>query len=168
MVLGRIFKGDCKKQKTLNNRSFFLFLMKAIILILILVLFTVGCEQAELQEEISTAEAQETLNANIELATDKELYHSNEMMNINVDISADKEEENITVKVYGIYASRNRLDLTKNTALSQGDNNIAFEYKTPSCNTCSGIKAGRYQITADILKDGSKIASVSKNIDIEQ
>ncbi|MBW2991722.1 hypothetical protein KY345_00710 [Candidatus Woesearchaeota archaeon] len=136
------------------------------ILFILLAIFLVGCQETEL--DIQEVSEETPPQANLELTTDKDLYHSNEMMNINVNIATDMQADNVSVRVYGIYASRNRLDMSKNLDLNIGSNDAVFEFKTPSCNTCSGIRAGTYEINAEISKDGEVIGKTSKEIEIRQ
>lgn len=133
------------------------------ILILLAILFIAGCEEVQLEENTQTTE----LIPHFSLSTGKDLYHSNEMMNISFDINSEM-KENITVRVYGIHASRNRLDMSKEVELVPGENTVEFDYMTPSCTGCAGIKPGTYKINAEFSKDGEVLGSMSKDIEIRQ
>jgi len=138
--------------------------MKHIFFILAALLFLAGCKQAEITNNpTSKILSQSSMQLNL----DKNIYHSNEQMNITVQIETNKTAENANIKVYGIYASRNRLNLSKTTNLSEGNNLILFEYKTPSCNTCSGIRPGMYDITAEVEYNGT-MTKETKQIEIQQ
>jgi hypothetical protein len=88
-------------------------------------------------------------------------------MNISVSINANKPVENVSVKVYGIYASRNRIELSKTIKLEPGNNIVEFDFRTPSCNRCSGISPGNYSITAEAEYSGTTIKE-TKQIEIQQ
>ena len=129
------------------------------LLISLFLIFIVGCTaQSAVIKEIS-------INS-LTLATDKELYHSNE--NMNVSVTADISDAcNATLRVYGINSRYNRLDKTQIVKLSKGLNTLSVDYTTPRCNTCSGIKAGTYDITAE-LKIENTTSNASKKVDIQQ
>lgn len=132
------------------------------LIILFIILFITGCENLQIQE-LKTYE----LEPYFSLSTDKELYHSDEMMNITFSIDSEI-KNNITVRIYGIYASRNRLDMKKDVQLIPGDNEIIFNYMTPKCTGCLGINPGTYEINAEFYKDGKTVGSVKKDIEVRQ
>jgi hypothetical protein len=103
----------------------------------------------------------------ISLSTDKPLYHSNEVMKIDVGV-VSMNQMNVQLKVYGIYASRNRLDNVQDVNIIAGENKFSVDYTAPSCNTCSGIKAGNYSITAELVSGNKSLAKVVKNVEIQQ
>lgn len=134
-----------------------------IILILTLAsLFIAGCTN-----EIANSRP-ENITLNMNLNTDKELYHSNEVMKIKLDFRSSEDMGTAAVNVYGIYAARNRMDLSGNVNIISGDNEVYFEFTTPSCNSCSGISPGNYTITAEIIKDRIIIAKAEKIIEVQQ
>lgn len=137
--------------------------MKQALIILILVLsFIAGCSTQTAEHKT------ENLTLNMNLNTDKELYHSNELMKIKLDFRSTADMGTAAVNVYGIYAGRNRMDLSGNVNIINGDNEVYFEFATPSCNSCSGISPGNYTITAEIVKDDVVIAKKAKIIEIQQ
>lgn len=128
--------------------------MKKIIIFLFL-LFVIGCTT-------------EFITSSITLTTDKNLYHSNEVMKITANINSPVELNNATIRFYGIYASRYRLDKTKTVNLQKGQNIVTLEYNAPSCFGCSGIKPGTYKINADIIHNKETLANSSVDIEIRQ
>ena len=136
------------------------------IMILALVILLAGCGQ-EIRNDVRS-EIISPVYAEMQLSTDKELYHSNELMNINVEIGCERDIENAGIKVYGIYASRNRLDISSTANITEGENNLQFGFMTPPCNTCSGITAGSYEITAELSDGGKVIATATKKIEVKQ
>jgi len=138
--------------------------MKKLLLTFILVLFLAGCQ--ETKEATYTTEQGSAVG--VSLSTEKELYHSNEMMKIHVDMLASNFINGAELRVYGIYAGSYRLDYKRSVDLEKGSNEADIEYRTPSCNTCSGIKAGNYDIIAELTKNGNIIGKSTKRIEIQQ
>lgn len=132
---------------------------------LILLIFIIGCETIQLRapDEISSFSLDE-----INLATDKELYHSGEMMHIAFDINSPVAINNLSVRFYGIHAGNYRLDQTKIVNLTKGENTIRIDYNAPSCYGCAGISPGIYQISADVIYDEEILTNTSVDIEIQQ
>ncbi len=124
---------------------------------LILLFFVVGCETAHL---LSIGE--------IILTTDKELYHSGEMIHIATDINSPMDLSNTTIRFYGIYSGRYRLDQTKIVDLNAGENVITLDYNAPSCYGCSGISPGVYQINVDVVYNEETLANASVDVEMRQ
>ena len=133
--------------------------------LLILLIFIIGCETAQLRapDEITPVSL-----AKINLATDKELYHSGEMMHITVNVNSPVSLNNVSVKFYGIHASKYRLDQTKIVDLHEGENIITLGYNAPRCYGCAGISPGTYQISADVIYNEETLATASVDIEIRQ
>lgn len=156
--------------------------MKQIIFVLIIVLFLAGCEETSLNQQTIDVRAEEEImekteqitventepEISIALSTDKELYHSNEIMKVTVDIECNIQVRNATLRVYGIHASRYRLDKNQAVNLEPGNNTVVIDYKTPSCNRCSGIRPGTYEVSAELSYGGIGAAKATKNIEIQQ
>ncbi|MBD3204537.1 hypothetical protein GF327_09680 [Candidatus Woesearchaeota archaeon] len=141
--------------------------MKQIILILLILLF-LSCSN----QKINSSEAvviDPPLVVRMNLNTDKSLYHSNELMNISVSMDSNKNIPNVTLNVKGIYSkNRYRLDKVQMINLFKGNNVVVVEYKTPKCNTCSGIRQGVYEIIAELSVDSVLVANNSAKIKIKQ
>lgn len=105
---------------------------------------------------------------NLSFSTDKELYHSNEIMKIKVFVNSEDEIKDTLVKVYGIMSGYYRLNIEERRNLNKGLNEINFEYRTPSCTGCAGIRQGNYEITAELIYNDKTIKKETKNIEIRQ
>ena len=127
--------------------------MKLIYLFLFLI-FIIGCETE--------------VDSSITLETDTDVYHSGEIIHITSQIQSPADINGVLVRFYGIDAGRYRLDETITTNLVKGENTIAFEYTAPSCNTCSGINPGVYNINVDVMDNQETLVSETINIEIRQ
>ena len=142
--------------------------MKQILLITAILLLITGCAEQKIAQQKSEDTTASTQQLSAAIETDKETYHSSEMMSINITLSSNTDIENASVRIYGIEASGNRIDISKQTNIKQGKNTVNFEYTTPKCNTCSGIKPGTYQLNTEVMQKGEIIAKTSKDINIQQ
>lgn len=102
----------------------------------------------------------------INLTTDKDLYHSNEIIKVTADIDSPVQLNNVSVRFYGIYSRRYRLDQTKIVDLNKGDNIITLDYQAPKCYGCAGIKPGTYKINADIIYNEETLTNTSVDIEL--
>jgi len=124
----------------------------------LLLFFVIGCIPIQLQSSIGE----------ITLSTDKGLYHSGEIIHITVSINSPIEIENVTIRFYGIYSRRYRLDQTKVVDLDKGENNVTLDYNAPRCYGCSGISPGTYQISADVIFNGENLVNSTVDVEIRQ
>ena len=109
------------------------------------------------------------MNFNINISTDKELYISREISNITVTIESSDDLNNVTLKVYGIYAkSRYYLDTANAVNLTSGTNVNNIIYNLPSCTGCAGISPGTYKIYAETIYNSTTISNSTKDIEIRQ
>lgn len=97
------------------------------------------------------------------LALDSDLYHSKEVMMFNVTISSNVELDGLILK-----SNLDEWRVVEETMdIVAGDNDVRFGYQLPSCNTCSGVRAGVHDfhvnIYYDSLIDGDKVS-----VDIQQ
>lgn len=102
------------------------------------------------------------------LTTDKELYHSGEVMHISSHIVSSTALNNVSVRFYGIYAGRYRLDQNTVVDLNKGENDIEIDYNAPRCYGCSGIQPGTYSINVAVSYNGEVLANSSVNVEIRQ
>jgi hypothetical protein len=139
--------------------------MKQILFLIALILIA-GCTSvAQMQiNEPKTVPSIEKIN----LKTDKDLYHSGEIIHIEAKISSEMALSNATVRFYGIYASRYRLDQTKTSDLTIGENIVILDFTAPRCYGCAGISPGTYQISVDVVYGNETLANVTKDIEIRQ
>ena len=137
---------------------------KIYFIIAVLVLMAACTQQTEIQ---SSSTEPLTPSAALTLETDKDVYHSGETMNINVNVVSNEVFDG-DLMVYGINSRYYRLNKTKEVNLTKGLNTFIFEYKAPSCNTCSGIRAGAYDVTAKLTYQNETIANSTISVDIQQ
>ncbi len=133
--------------------------MKKILFILSL-LFLMGCESRTIGPTGSAY--------GMQLSTDKNVYHSNEIMNITIDIQSNTDTKNMTLRIYGIYSGKNRLERTKTITLKKGANTESITYKTPRCTGCAGIRPGTYKVNAQLKYNNTLLVNTSNDIDIAQ
>jgi hypothetical protein len=137
------------------------------IYIFLFIVSLISCTTQTLNNTVIKQE--EPLSIEMDLNTEKELYHSNELMKINVTINSNKELNNASLIVKGINSrKRFRLNKEQKINLKKGVNSFIVEYTTPRCNTCSGIKEGTYEIIAKLIHDENIIANNSSNVEIKQ
>ena len=104
----------------------------------------------------------------LELSLNKDLFRSGELVSMQVLITSEKMMTDAEVHIYGIYASRYRLNETVSADIVPGENKVTFAYTAPSCNTCAGIRAGTYTIEAELIYLGKAVARDRKEIEIRQ
>lgn len=107
-------------------------------------------------------------SVDVEITTDKEIYHSGDRMNITVSLESSKGVDNVDINIEGIKSNRGiyKISRSMNKNLTAGENNISFEYITPSCGPCSGINKGAYFINTTVSY-GEDITNSSHSIIIE-
>ncbi|MBD3261159.1 MAG: hypothetical protein GF334_05670 [Candidatus Altiarchaeales archaeon] len=102
--------------------------------------------------------------------TNKELYRSRERMNMSVNIHSPL-NSSCEVWVHGIkpYRKSNleRLYLKKDVDLNAGLNEVVFEYKLPSCTSCSGIREGSYEVVCEV-SCGNQTLIQNKSIEVRK
>ncbi|MFH1403525.1 MAG: hypothetical protein ABIH11_04570 [Candidatus Altiarchaeota archaeon] len=105
-------------------------------------------------------------------ATDKGLYKSKELMNLSFSIVSNRDVGEVWVFVYGIRQGSehptNRLDEKFKANLSEGANTLSVSHMLPSCNTCSGIRAGNYTLRLEVIQGKKIIAKASTDIELVQ
>ncbi|MBW3015788.1 hypothetical protein KY330_05165 [Candidatus Woesearchaeota archaeon] len=138
---------------------------KIILFGLLTLILVVGCQTQAFKLE----DTEEPLTVSvISFTTDRELYHSNEVIRMASSISSNRELENVTVRFYGIMASRNRIDESIVRPLVVGENTLEVEYQAPSCYGCAGVRPGTYQITCEVLNSGELAATRTIDIELRQ
>ena len=123
-------------------------------LFVILVLLTSGCLLRSGVSITTLPPIKESKLAIDFFSVPKNVYHSNENMNVTLVVRSPSNFENATLKIYGIYSRRYRLNETVQFNLSKGVKIVSFDYTTPSCFGCAGIQPGEYNITAELLVGG--------------
>jgi len=138
--------------------------MKKILLFLVLI-FVIGCQvEGNLVSEPATVPSVDSVS----LMLDKDLYHSGEIIHIDANVNSEMVLNNVTVRFYGIHASRYRLDNSQIVDLDVGDNKVVLDYKAPPCYGCAGIKPGTYYIKADVIYQEEVLGTASVDIEIRQ
>ncbi len=119
--------------------------------------------------EETTSTTEKSMELEVSIETDKDLYHSNEQINITVTVKSVKEIGGSALRVYGLKKSSFYfLDTKENIDIKSGVNTYSYEMKTPRCNVCSGIKAGTYNINAEITYLGEVVGKGTKKVEIRQ
>jgi len=114
---------------------------------------------------------EENLFTQIQITSDKSLYHSGEKINLNLVIETTQDVESADLYLYGIKDKYNSYSLyeVKKINLTKGQKNF-FEQSSdlPYCNSCSGIKEGDYLIYAKLIKDNVLIGQAELKITLKQ
>ena len=107
---------------------------------------------------------------NLNLSTDKKVYHSSEEMELTAVVETPGRLENVTIRVYGIKDRRGnfRIDAKREVNIEPPGTKETFVFRMPSCYGCAGVSPGKYEIFAEILKDGEIIGNLSKTITLEK
>ncbi len=102
---------------------------------------------------------------NVKVEVDKKLYHSGENILTKVTINSPFAIPDVYLRVYGIYANRNRIEEYRQVSINEGDNTFEFTFTTPKCYGCAGISPGMYDIAVDV----APIVSTGKTeIEVQQ
>ncbi len=135
--------------------------MKNIILLVFLaisVMLLFGCVTEEMQD---IEDARISLN---NVSADKAVYHSSEVVNLVMEIYSSTNAQNVTVTAKGI---GDRFNKRRVLNLTEGVNELSFAYKLPRCNVCGGIRAGKYNLSCEVIS-GSAIIKDYVTVDILQ
>jgi len=105
----------------------------------------------------------------MQVFTDKDVYHSKEQMDIEVHIDSAHGCQKLQLAVYGLdTGTKPRIYEVIPLNLTKGNNMIRMGYTLPSCNTCSGIPAGDYEINAELYFNNSLVYNATMKIRLEQ
>jgi len=105
----------------------------------------------------------------LNFSTDKAAYRSNEFMNLTLLIVSQGYTGEGMAVFEGIPArGRSVLSVNHKFNLSVSLNRISVLFKTPSCNTCAGVKAGRYQINASVYFNNQLLKVIPTEVEIIQ
>jgi len=104
----------------------------------------------------------------VSLGTDKKVYRSHEKMNITVDLKSGRQIQNASLHVYGIHSNYNRLDAILPLNLTAGADTVEFQYTTPSCFGCAGIRAGAYNVSVELVVDGVVVGNQTVEIEMKK
>ena len=139
------------------------------ILLVLLIISLVGC-QSNLMNIYNTESENQPLSVQISLETDKDIYQSNQQMIITVKALSNKDLNDTNIQVNGIFSRDSyRLSISEQVNLLSGKEEIIeLHYTTPRCNTCSGIRAGTYEIIAIVSKGTEELSRINKSIQLKQ
>lgn len=117
----------------------------------------------------TTASIEEPKTVQVSVSTDKNTYHSNEPIRISVDITCNDSIEGAALRIYGLKRGNFYfLNTKKSININAGGNEFLFQEKTPRCNSCSGLRAGTYSITAEVTYRGEDIGDGTAKIELRQ
>jgi len=109
------------------------------------------------------------ISVEIKVATDETVYSSHQTMDIEVEVKSELNIGGAALRVYGLERRGYFfLDQKKPIVISSGDNLFEFEYTTPACSACSGLRAGDYYVKAEIEYIGQIIGVGNTSIRIKQ
>ncbi len=112
-----------------------------------------------------------SLNVQINATANKSIYISYEKVIIDIDLLSNQNLNDVLIKAKGItsrlkrdYFNQNKIiDLPKQT-----NQKIILSQTLPSCNSCSGLSPGNYQIAVTAEYQGQILAAKKINLTIKQ
>ena len=107
---------------------------------------------------------------NLNLSTDKKVYHSSEEMELTAVVETSGRLENVTIRVYGIKDRRGnfRIDAKREVNIEPPGTKETFVFRMPSCYGCAGVSPGKYNLTVEVSKDGKVLGNFSKEVKLEK
>lgn len=97
------------------------------------------------------------LNVQITSFTDKLIYRSYENILLYVDLVSNNDLDGVTISAKGITSSlgKNYFDQSQIVTLQKGSvKEIKLNQSLPSCNSCSGLAPGNYEIDVTVSYQG--------------
>lgn len=121
------------------------------------------CEDASAK---TTARDKPVMN----LASDREIYHSSEEMRLNAIAGPSENSENVTLRIYGIRDNSGNLRVSeeRNATMGQDGLNETFVFRMPSCYGCAGVSPGEYEIVMEMWRNGELAGNCSKTVALEK
>lgn len=100
----------------------------------------------------------------LSISTEKDIYYSNETLRVHVDYYSGT-DGNAKLEISGIKNDFGRALVNKaqDIAFIKGINGYDLEFKTPSCEECSGLSPGEYFVNATVT-EGEKTLETYKKI----
>lgn len=110
------------------------------------------------------------LSIDLSLSTDKTVYHSKENIILTVKLKSNQNVNGVLIKAEGIQGrSVNYFSQSQTVDLKNNQEEIIILTSTlPSCSSCSGISAGDYTITMQVLYNNKLINQKSIIINLQQ
>ncbi len=143
---------------------------KILFFILIGSILITGCTNQNLNNNQQT-NTLPTPNIDIQLKTDKEIYHSQEKILLTAEILSDQNLNEVIIMAKGITNSVNRSYFNQSKIINLQKNSrqqIKFSQILPNCNSCSGLRPGNYNITVSVNKQGQNLGQNNLLIKIQQ
>jgi cytochrome c biogenesis protein CcdA len=93
----------------------------------------------------------DSINPVLVIATEKDIYYSNETLNVHIDFYS-RIDGKAKLEVSGIRNDFGKplIERVQDIAFINGINGYDFEFKTPSCEECSGLSPGEYAVNATL------------------
>jgi len=93
----------------------------------------------------------DSVNPVLAIATEKDVYYSNETLRVHIDFYS-RIDGKAKLEVSGIRNDFGRplIERVQDIAFVKGINGFDFEFKTPSCEECSGLSPGEYAVNATV------------------
>ncbi|MBN2042786.1 MAG: hypothetical protein JW754_03190 [Candidatus Aenigmarchaeota archaeon] len=109
-----------------------------------------------------------TRTAKMDVAMDKEVYHSGDKMEMN--ISLPPENGKMVLKVYGVMDSRGNYRISENREISIDALNdmTKLDFTLPSCYGCAGVSEGNYTIVCELLRNDTVVYNTTKVIELRK
>ena len=107
---------------------------------------------------------------NLNLSTDKKVYHSSEEMELTAVVETPGRLENVTIRVYGIKDRRGnfRIDAKREVNIEPPGTKETFTFRMPSCYGCAGVSPGDYSVHLEILREGEIIGNFTRVVTLEK
>lgn len=101
----------------------------------------------------------------VALSTDKDVYHEQEEMDIFLSVYAPEDLNDLVIGISGVKSKKGVyfVSLSNKTDLKEGENEMTFTKKLPSCSRCAGIGLGTYAINASIVH-GDEVVNATHSI----
>ncbi|PWB55000.1 MAG: hypothetical protein C3F06_03355 [Candidatus Methanoperedenaceae archaeon] len=97
------------------------------------------------------------------ITTEKDVYYSNETLKVHIDFYS-RTDGKANLEVSGIRNDFGRplIEKIQDIAFVKGINGFNFEFKTPSCEECSGLSPGEYAVNATVKFDEKSFETYRK------
>lgn len=93
----------------------------------------------------------DSINPVLVIATEKDVYYSNETLRVHIDFYS-RIDGKAKLEVSGIRNDFGKplIERVQDIVFAKGTNSFDFEFKTPSCEECSGLSPGEYAVNATV------------------
>ena len=104
----------------------------------------------------------------ISLSTDKDTYFERETLTLNASIVA-RADINATLSIFGIKSTRGNYAISEQREINLTAGKpqmLSLAYTLPSCSRCAGIESGAYNITAQVVYNGTVISESNVSVNL--